>query len=108
MVNAFHAMCGCDRLWARALERESPMDLQRYKATSPNPPLPLPVALAVTGLVIAALYFGRELFVPLALAILLSFILTPLVVLLRKFRVPRAAAVLLVVAFAFTLIGCLG
>lgn len=85
------------------------MDLQRYKATSPNPPpLPLPVALAVTGLVIAALYFGRELFVPLALAILLSFILTPLVVLLRKFRVPRAAAVLLVVAFAFTLIGCLG
>ena len=84
------------------------MDLERYKATSSGNTPPLPVALAVAGLVIAALYFGSDLFVPLALAILLSFILTPLVVLLRKFRVPRAPAVILVVAFAFTMIGCLG
>jgi len=70
--------------------------------------LSLPVALAVAGLIVAALYFGRELFVPLALAVLLSFVLTPLVVLLRGFRVPRAPAVLLVVAFAFSIIFSLG
>lgn len=68
----------------------------------------LPVALTVGALVIAALYFGRELLVPLALAVLLSFVLTPLVVLLRRFRVPRAPAVLLVVAFAFAIIFSLG
>jgi predicted PurR-regulated permease PerM len=34
---------------------------------------------AVTAIIIGALYFGRELFVPIALAILLSFVLAPLV-----------------------------
>jgi len=34
--------------------------------------------------VVAALYFGREVFVPIALAILLSFVLSPLVRLLQK------------------------
>ena len=35
-------------------------------------------------LAIAALYFGRELFIPLALAFVLSFLLTPIVSLLEK------------------------
>jgi len=34
--------------------------------------------------VIAILYFGRDIFIPLALAILLSFVLNPAVVLLRR------------------------
>ena len=33
--------------------------------------------MAVAALIIAALYFGREIFVPLALAVLLSFVLAP-------------------------------
>jgi len=84
------------------------MDLDRYKAPRSGDTPPLPIALGVAGLVIAALYFGSDLFVPLALAILLSFVLTPLVVLLRKIRVPRGPAVILVVALAFSIIAFLG
>jgi predicted PurR-regulated permease PerM len=43
----------------------------------------------VTAIIIGALYFGRELFVPIALAILLSFVLAPLVRLLQRCYVPR-------------------
>lgn len=84
------------------------MELSRYKQARTGSAPPLPVALAVAGLLIGALYLGSELFVPLALAVLLSFVLTPLVVLLRRFRVPRAPAVILVVAFAFAVIFSLG
>lgn len=57
---------------------------------------------------IAALYFGQSVFVPLALAVLLSFVLSPLVVVLRKWFVPRAVAVGLVVAFMVLAVGGLG
>ena len=50
---------------------------------------------------IAALYFGREVFIPLALALLLSFALAPPVLWLRRLRFARAPAVILVVALAF-------
>ena len=40
--------------------------------------------LAVGVVTVAALYFGREVFVPMALAILLGFALAPLVLLLRR------------------------
>lgn len=53
---------------------------------------------------IAALYFGREVFVPVALAILLSFVLAPLVVLLQRLHVPRGLAVVGVVLLAFAVI----
>ncbi|WP_244510692.1 AI-2E family transporter [Microvirga guangxiensis] len=55
-------------------------------------------------LAIAGLYFGRDLFVPFALAILLSFALTPLVNWLRRWKLPRIAAVLVAVTLAFILI----
>ena len=84
------------------------MDLSRYQEPAPSSAPSLPIALFVTGLVIAGLYFGSELLVPLALAVLLSFVLTPLVVALRRFRIPRAPAVILVVALAFTMIFALG
>jgi len=57
--------------------------------------------LAVLGIV-AALYFAKAIFLPLALAILLTFLLAPVVRLLRNWGVPRVAAVVLVVAFACT------
>jgi predicted PurR-regulated permease PerM len=60
---------------------------------------------AILGLLtIATLYFGRDIFVPFTLAILLSFLLAPLVNWLRHIRIPRAPAVILVVTFAFSLI----
>ena len=41
-------------------------------------------AVVVTAILIGTLYFGREVFVPIALAILLSFVLAPLVELLHS------------------------
>lgn len=58
--------------------------------------------------VIAALYFAREILVPLALAILFTFVLTPMVSLLEKTRLPRFLAVLVVVALAGGAIGLVG
>ncbi len=67
------------------------------------------VATAVLAvIIIATLYFGREIFIPIAMAILLSFVLAPLVGLLQRIRVPRAIAVVSVVILAFGLIFALG
>src|SRR5215213_3832639 len=63
----------------------------------------LPVVLAV-----AVLYFGREFFIPLALAILISFLLAPLVLRLERWRMGRITSVVAVTLLAFTLIGGLG
>ncbi|HYM98626.1 MAG TPA: AI-2E family transporter, partial [Aestuariivirgaceae bacterium] len=49
--------------------------------------------LLIAALVIAGLYFGRELLLPLALAILLSFVLTPPLLFLRRLKVPRVIGV---------------
>lgn len=80
------------------------------QAPAPPPPPTLQRAgspiLTAGGVVlaIAGLYFGRDLFVPFALAILLSFALNPLVNWLRRWRLPRIAAVLVAVTLAFILI----
>ena len=51
-------------------------------------------------IVVAALYFAREILVPITLAVLLSFVLAPLVRLLQRLRVPRSLAVIGAVATA--------
>jgi predicted PurR-regulated permease PerM len=62
----------------------------------------------VAALVICGLYVGREIFVPIALAVLLSFVLAPLVELLERWYFPRAASVPVVVVLAFVAIFALG
>jgi predicted PurR-regulated permease PerM len=64
--------------------------------------------LAVGVIVIAALYVGREVFVPLALAILLSFALGPFVMLLRRWHFGRVPSIVAAVMLAFLLISCIG
>ena len=67
------------------------------------------VAIAVLAfIIITTLYFGREIFVPISLAILLSFVLAPLVASLERIRVPRGIAVVGVVIFAFAVIFAMG
>lgn len=67
------------------------------------------VALAILGVIIvSALYVGREIFVPVALAILLSFVLASPVSALQRLKVPRGVAVVGVVIFAFAIIFALG
>jgi predicted PurR-regulated permease PerM len=58
--------------------------------------------------IIACLYFGREVLVPIALAVLMSFLLAPPVRLLQGWRVPRVLAVIVVVVVAFAAIFSLG
>src|SRR6202045_2399108 len=59
------------------------------------------MAVPVTAMVIAILYFAREVFVPITLAVLLSFLLAPAVRWLRRLRVGRITAVALTVIVAF-------
>jgi predicted PurR-regulated permease PerM len=65
-------------------------------------------ATIVAGIAIGALYFGREVFVPIALAILLSFVLAPLVRLLQRWHFPRSLSVISVALVAFASIFALG
>lgn len=64
--------------------------------------------VAVLLAVVVVLYFGRDVFVPLALATLLSFMLAPLVIRLRRLKLPRALAITVVVAFVMSAIGAIG
>lgn len=67
------------------------------------------VGTVVIGAVaIAALYFGRDVFVPMALAILLSFALAPPALLLRRCHFGRVPSVVTVVIVAFIAISGLG
>jgi len=59
------------------------------------------LAVLVAATVVAILYFAREVFVPITLAVLLSPLLAPGVRLLRKLRVGRVTAVALTVLLAF-------
>src|SRR5262245_65045520 len=64
--------------------------------------------LMIGAIVVGTLYIAREVLLPLTLAILLSFALTPLLLVLRKAKVPRVLAVVIVVTFAFAIIFGLG
>jgi predicted PurR-regulated permease PerM len=67
------------------------------------------MATAVLAVIIVTmLYFGREIIIPIAMAILLSFVLAPLVELLQRIRVPRGLAVVSAVIFAFAVIFATG
>ncbi len=57
-------------------------------------------ALTVFVLLVVILYFGREVLVPITLALMLSFLLAPVVTLLRKLHLGRVPAVLLAVIMA--------
>ena len=63
--------------------------------------LPVPGSALTTVLlavvVVVSLYFGREVLVPIALAVLMSFVLAPPVRRLQAWYVPRILAVILVV-----------
>ena len=60
--------------------------------------------LAVGVITIAALYFGRDVFISMALAVLLSFALGPPVLQLRRWHISRVPAVIAVVMLAFAVI----
>lgn len=73
-----------------------------------QPPGTALINLAVAALIVTALYFAREVLVPVALAVLLSFVLAPFVVRLQSWRVPRTLSVLVAVFIGFSIIFSLG
>ena len=85
---------------------------------APRPPAQVPpplvpglrglLTLAVGVVLIAALYFGREVFIPLVLAVLLSFVLAPVVNLLRWIKLGRVPSVIVAVLLALAVIGGIG
>lgn len=64
--------------------------------------------LASFVIIAAVLYLAKEVFVPIALAILLSFLLAPLVIRLSRWGCGKVLSVLLTVSFAFTIIAIIG
>ena len=88
-----------------------PLTRQPFKARTTEELMALLSAVATAILaviIISMLYFGRDIFVPVALAILLSFVLSPLVGMLQRINVPRGFAVVSVVILAFALIFAMG
>ena len=69
-------------------------------ASRGHPRTVLPTVASVVTTV-AALYFGREVFLPIAVALLLTFAIAPVVSWLKRLGVPRIAAVIASVAGAF-------
>jgi predicted PurR-regulated permease PerM len=65
-----------------------------------------PVLLLAT--VIAVLYFGRAILIPVALALTLNFLLAPAVIYLHRFRIRRIPAVIIVVIVAGSIMGGVG
>ncbi len=63
--------------------------------------------LTTAAIVIGSLYFGRDILLPLALSVLLSFLLAPLVTRLEQLRIGRIASVLIVATSAILLFGVL-
>ena len=63
------------------------------------------VTLAALVLTVACLYWGQAFLIPVALAVLLTYLLSPLVSLLERWRLPSTAAVLTVVTLAFVALG---
>lgn len=83
-------------------------------APPPRPPTAgVPGISTLTGVVVAvvivlALYFGREVLIPVTLAMLLSFLLTPVVELFRRLSLGRVLSVLLTVVLALCIVLALG
>jgi predicted PurR-regulated permease PerM len=89
----------------------TPPELSRPKTTRPQPyavPGQITMTVIFAFVVIAALYFARDILMPFALAVLLSFMLAPLVKRLQKWYVPRGLAVVSVALMAFGVIFILG
>ena len=86
-----------------------PRDRLKTKVTATELPSPNSLrTLAVAVVVVAALYFAREVLIPITLAVLLSFVLGPLVERLRRFGLWRVPSVFLAVLLALGVIVVLG
>ncbi|MFD1111129.1 AI-2E family transporter [Pseudoroseomonas ludipueritiae] len=66
------------------------------------------LTVVVCVVTVGALYLARDVLIPITLAVLLSFVLAPVVALLRRLSLPRVAAVLMAVMLALGTITLIG
>src|SRR5271165_2620318 len=78
------------------------------RSASHRTQLPAAEILVAAIAAIVILYFGRAIFIPLALAILLSFVLTPATLLLRRLWFGRVASILTTIFIAACLVVAVG
>ncbi|MHB0958519.1 MAG: AI-2E family transporter [Pirellulaceae bacterium] len=78
---------------------------EKNEASTPSEQL---FNLLTLGLIVAALYYAKEILLPIALAVLLTFVLTPLVTRVERLRLGRIPSILLVLALACGAIGGVG
>src|SRR5215218_10382216 len=64
--------------------------------------------LSSFAIIIAALYFAKEVLIPLALGVMLSFLLAPLVTRLQRWGLNRITAVAIVITVLCAAVGGLG
>ena len=64
--------------------------------------------LATLVLVVAILRIAQDVLLPVAFAVLLAFLLSPMVVRLTRWGLPRALAIIATVTIAFSVIGGVG
>ncbi|TPG14578.1 AI-2E family transporter [Sphingomonas oligophenolica] len=75
------------------------MALESYRTFTRRGLEPL-VPWLIAAIATSGLYFGRSVLIPIILAVLLSFLLTPIVAGLRRAKLPRSAAVVVAVLLA--------
>ena len=90
---------------ARLVHWQMGMASSRRDVLSRLQPL-LQVVILAFGLF--CLGIAQDVFIPIALAMLLTFVLSPIVERLQHWHVPRVAAVVVTVVFAFSVLGALG
>lgn len=81
------------------------MDTPRTDATGLPTKLPPALTVLLVGIV---LYFARDVLIPVALAVLLAFLLAPVVRRLERYRLPRMVAVLMAVGTTCVVVAGLG
>ena len=86
----------------------TPQETALLPTDSSASPIDASRALTTFVLAVAILYFGKEVLVPVTLALLLAFVLAPLVNLLRRLRLGRVPASLLAATLALGLIVAIG
>ncbi len=86
--------------------------MSEFLGSPPTRPRPQPdqartlemlATLFLVAFVVVLLYIGREIFIPIAIAILVSFVLSPPILLLRRWGLGRAISVLTVVIAALVI-----
>src|SRR3954454_6769792 len=93
------------KVFAVAASETPQTELQASVPAAEAPAIASILSFQLGALVVAALYLAREVLVPIALAILLSFVLAPSVDVLRRWRLGRVPSVLIAVLAAIAVIG---